>query len=119
MVPYSNDQRAYLCRLKSYALVRCPNCHECFSTHECADCVLKPYPRIFSGKKTIELEFRNLEDMREWLVHSGLDTDASGNQTWVREKPKTVTLADVDSRLTELTKSASEQATTSSRSIRH
>ncbi|KAH7730170.1 hypothetical protein AAVH_02663 [Aphelenchoides avenae] len=98
-------------RLKSSSVIRCPNCEKRFSSDECERCALKPYPRIFAGKKTVELKFRDLDEMNDWLIHTGLDTDARGNPTWVREPPKTVTLTDVGSKLPALARSQSSKAT--------
>ncbi|CAD5229830.1 unnamed protein product [Bursaphelenchus xylophilus] len=82
--------------VKSMA-IECPACKHHFIANEHR--ILPKYVKVLHGAKKIELDFEDLNKLKEFLNVSGLDTDQNGVPTIPDDERKPQTLKEVDSKL--------------------
>ncbi|KAI1718050.1 hypothetical protein DdX_06464 [Ditylenchus destructor] len=86
-------------RQESHSTLKCPQCKHQFSTGQ--NRLLPKYVRVLQSTNRVELQFENMDSIKNWLIAYDLDRDAKGIPCFISEtKPKgELTLADVKSTL--------------------
>lgn len=86
-------------RLNARNSVSCPSCSHKFSTNKSR--FLPKYVKILQSTNRVELQFHEMNHLKEWLILNNLDTDKNDIPVLIPKQidPKFLTLFDVNSSL--------------------